>query len=385
MNTHTRGRVIHTGQAMVDLVLQIAALPELGGDPFARTWELTAGGGFNVMAAAARDGAHVVYAGTHGTGPFGDTVRAAMATEGIEVTTSAVPYEDTGISVALVDDSAERTFVSTSGAETRARVQDFRATRPGPRDVVYVTGYSLVHPENRTALLEWIPDLDPATQMVVDPSPMIEEFAMEDVRALAGRATVWSTNAREARLLLARLGVGAAEMDAAEVGAVETDAAVVGAAGTGDLPDLSDAELAALLVRGLGCAVVLRAGSRGATIAHRSERGNAGENRDTEGPAGPGTTQRSTDADGALPQTLVGGIDVQSVPAPSVKAIDTNGAGDAHCGVLCATLAAGGDLAEAVRRANVAAAMSVTRRGPATAPARAQIDAAMRDGLPAQP
>ncbi|MDN6429398.1 MAG: PfkB family carbohydrate kinase, partial [Propionibacterium sp.] len=224
-----------------------------------------------------------------------------------------------------------------------------------------------------------------ATQMVVDPSPMIEEFAMEDVRALAGRATVWSTNAREARLLLARLGVGAAEMDAAEVGAVETDAAVVGAAGTGDLPDLSDAELAALLVRGLGCAVVLRAGSRGATIAHRSERGNAGENRDTEGPAGPGTTQRSTDADGALPQTLVGGIDVQSVPAPSVKAIDTNGAGDAHCGVLCATLAAGGDLAEAVRRANVAAAMSVTRRGPATAPARAQIDAAMRDGLPAQP
>ena len=385
MNTHTRGRVIHTGQAMVDLVLQIAALPELGGDAFARTWELTAGGGFNVMAAAARDGAHVVYAGTHGTGPFGDTVRAAMATEGIEVTTSAVPYEDTGISVALVDDSAERTFVSTSGAETRARVQDFRATRPGPRDVVYVTGYSLVHPENRTALLEWIPDLDPATQMVVDPSPMIEEFAMEDVRALAGRATVWSTNAREARLLLARLGVGAAEMDAAEVGAVETDAAVVGAASTDDLLDRSDAELAALLVRGLGCAVVLRAGSRGATIAYRSERGNAGENRDTEGPAGPGTTQRSTDADGALPQTLVGGIDVQSVPAPSVKAIDTNGAGDAHCGVLCATLAAGGDLAEAVRRANVAAAMSVTRRGPATAPARAQIDAAMRDGLPAQP
>ncbi|MGO1562884.1 MAG: PfkB family carbohydrate kinase, partial [Actinomycetaceae bacterium] len=63
------------------------------------------------------------------------------------------------------------------------------------------------------------------------------------------------------------------------------------------------------------------------------------------------------------------------VPGIEVEAVDTNGAGDAHTGVLCADLAAGRPLMEAVRRANVAAGIAVTRRGPATSPTAAEIDA----------
>lgn len=63
------------------------------------------------------------------------------------------------------------------------------------------------------------------------------------------------------------------------------------------------------------------------------------------------------------------------VPGYPQKPVDTNGAGDAHTGVLVAELARGTDWVEACRRANIAGAIKVTRRGPATAPTRSEIDA----------
>jgi sugar/nucleoside kinase (ribokinase family) len=63
------------------------------------------------------------------------------------------------------------------------------------------------------------------------------------------------------------------------------------------------------------------------------------------------------------------------VPGFPVTAVDTNGAGDAHDGVLAAALGRGEGLQAAVRRANAAAALAVTRSGPATAPTAAETDA----------
>ncbi|WP_144764732.1 PfkB family carbohydrate kinase [Curtobacterium sp. 9128] len=63
------------------------------------------------------------------------------------------------------------------------------------------------------------------------------------------------------------------------------------------------------------------------------------------------------------------------VPGFPVAAVDTNGAGDAHGGVLVAALTRGEPLLDAVRRANAAAAIAVSRPGPATAPTRAETDA----------
>jgi sugar/nucleoside kinase (ribokinase family) len=57
-----------------------------------------------------------------------------------------------------------------------------------------------------------------------------------------------------------------------------------------------------------------------------------------------------------------------------VQAIDTNGAGDAHAGVLLAALAAGYSPDQAALRANAAAAVAVTRWGPATSPTALEVD-----------
>jgi len=46
-----------------------------------------------------------------------------------------------------------------------------------------------------------------------------------------------------------------------------------------------------------------------------------------------------------------------------VRAVDTTGAGDAFCGALAQALAGGAALADAVRWAVAAAAVSVTREG----------------------
>jgi sugar/nucleoside kinase (ribokinase family) len=79
--------------------------------------------------------------------------------------------------------------------------------------------------------------------------------------------------------------------------------------------------------------------------------------------------------DGAAGCWLASGGPPELVPGLAVTAVDTNGAGDAHCGVLAAELLRGAGLAAAVARANAAAALAVTRPGPATAPTRAEVDA----------
>jgi ribokinase len=60
---------------------------------------------------------------------------------------------------------------------------------------------------------------------------------------------------------------------------------------------------------------------------------------------------------------VVEGERVERIPAPSVEAVDTTGAGDAFCGALAQALDAGAELVDAARWAARAAAASVTRPG----------------------
>lgn len=313
MNGVRAARVIHTGQAIVDLVLTVDALPDIGGDVFASSHELTAGGGFNVMAAAARDGASVVYAGGRGSGPFAAIVDAALRREGIAATAVAHPRSDIGFSVALVDADAERTFVSTTGAEADIAPDHFDSVKLRAGDVVYVSGYSLYHRTVGPTVLAWLSRVRPST-VVVDASPMIDAVPHDLLAAARSVATLWTLNQREAQLFLAKI-------------APDTRAGSID-------------QVAGVLADTLRRDVIVRVGADGCVLA----------------------------SPGGAPELIAG--------FPTA-AIDTNGAGDAHTGVLCAGLAAGHPLAECARRANAAAAIAVTRRGPATSPDGAEIDAAL--------
>lgn len=67
--------------------------------------------------------------------------------------------------------------------------------------------------------------------------------------------------------------------------------------------------------------------------------------------------------DGARGARLCAAGRVDHVPAPSVMAVDTTGAGDVVCGVVAAGVVLGLPLVEALRWAMAAAACKVTRRG----------------------
>jgi ribokinase len=60
---------------------------------------------------------------------------------------------------------------------------------------------------------------------------------------------------------------------------------------------------------------------------------------------------------------LVQANEVTHVPTPTVRAVDTTGAGDAYVGSLAYFLAAGKPLADAMARASVIAATSVQALG----------------------
>lgn len=92
--------------------------------------------------------------------------------------------------------------------------------------------------------------------------------------------------------------------------------------------------------------------------------------------------------DGASPVTITTAEGSVVVDTFEVEVLDSNGAGDAHTGSLIASLVHHSDgsgelditdVIDAVRRANAAAAISVTRPGPATAATTAEIDTFLAD------
>ena len=193
-------RVIHTAQALVDEVVEVAALPVRGGNAVAQTYERYAGGAVNILVAAARSGAEAVLAGSVGTGSNGDLVRAALAAEGVLVSSPAVEGLDTGICFVMIEPTAERTFVTTQGAERRISVECLSTAAPAPGDLVCLSGFSLVG-LTRDPLLAWLDGLDPEVVVVLDPGAAFAELEPGLKQRVLRRTSVWSSNAEEATAL----------------------------------------------------------------------------------------------------------------------------------------------------------------------------------------
>ena len=334
-------RLVFAGEAIVDVVMRVPVLPQRGGDALATSSEITAGGGFNVMAAAARQGLPVLYAGGHGTGPWGDVVRAALAAEGIGLLRPPDQDRDTGFDVALVEPDAERTFVTHLGAEAVRGPAPWDAVPVGPGDVVYVSGYGLVPPDSGPALGDWAAALPSGVLLFVDPGPLVAQIPAAVLDPVLARCDWLSCNYREAAVLT---NTGLANTGLADTGLTDTGLTDKGPSGSSPADAPRDAAEVArrLLARGAAANILVRAGAAGCYVA------------------------------------LFASSGAVHVRAPAVTAVDTTGAGDAHSGAFLAALADGRPPLEAVARANAAAAFAVTCPGPATSPTRARLDAWLR-------
>jgi sugar/nucleoside kinase (ribokinase family) len=194
-------RLLFAGEAMVDLLMWVPSLPERGGDLLATSSGVAVGGGFNVMAAAARQGLPVRYAGGHGTGPWGDLVRSALARENIELLRPRDPRADTGFDVALVEPAGERTFVTSLGAESLPAPDGWDAIPAVAGDAVYVSGYGLAAPASGPELGRWAARLPAQVTLFIDPGPLVADIPPAILDPVLERADWWSCNQREASLL----------------------------------------------------------------------------------------------------------------------------------------------------------------------------------------
>ena len=319
--TSPAGRVVLMGQILVDLAVRGEALPTPGGDVWAIDEGMHVGGGFNALVAARRMGAEAVSLSPIGEGPYSSLIQAALAREGITDLGPRIAGIDNGFCIAFTDSTGERTFISTKGAETMAPASawaDFARTM-NPGDVLYVDGYLMDHPANREAAEAALRVLPEGVRVLLDVSPVIgipSDLPSDDV--------IVSMNHREAQ----------------EIGQQRGDSSVCDRC-------REPHEAARAMLGLLGRPVLVRAGAAGAYFVR---------------PAG--TAPNASNEDAA------------HIPTPHVEAIDTNGAGDAHSGVLAASLAQRIPMERALLLANCAGALSTTVVGPASCPTREEIEAA---------
>ena len=315
------GRVVLMGQILVDLAVRGDALPGPGGDVWAVDEGMHVGGGFNALVAARRMGAEAISLSPIGSGPHSSLIQAALEHEEITDLGPHIAGIDNGFCIAFTDRTGERTFISTKGAETMSPASawaDFvRTMHPG--DVLYIDGYLMDHPANREAAEAALHVLPKGVRVLLDVSPVIGIPS-----TLPSDGVIVSMNHREAQEIARQRG----------------DASVRDQC-------LQPREAARAMLAALGRPVLLRAGAEGACFV------------------------RSCDAALSASDT-----DPSYIPTPRVEAIDTNGAGDAHSGVLAASLAQGIPLKRALLLANCAGALSTTVVGPASCPPRDQIEAA---------
>ncbi len=312
--TASAGRVVLMGQILVDRVLQGARPIHGGGSEWARDGGTHVGGGFNALVAARRMGAEAISLSPIGAGPHASMIEAALAREGIVDAGPRVDGVDNGFCVAMIGHDAERTFISTKGAETmtpETAWADFVRTM-NPGDVLYIDGYLMDHPANREAAEAALRVLPEGVRVLLDVSPVIGI-----PESLPTHHAIISMNSVEARAIAKQ-----SRLD-------------------GYLPFDS---LSCRLAQTLGRDTLIRLGASGAYFA------------------------RSASPDSET--------SAAHIPTPTIDAVDTNGAGDAHTGVLAASLALGIPLERGLVLANCAGALASTLPGPASCPTREDIEAA---------
>ncbi|MBW4078302.1 MAG: sugar kinase, partial [Acidobacteria bacterium] len=195
---HNSPRFFGIDTVMVDVVLKIGALPLRGFDSVASERLVTAGGGFNAMSAAARQGMKVSYVGQVGMGVFADIARNALDHESIEVAVPTRGSLDLGFCVVLVDHEGERTFVTSPGAEGTLSANDLVSVEMADGDYASLSGYNFVYDGIRHETMAWLERLSDGVIVCFDPGPRVLDIPAGTLRAVLERTDWLLCNLSEA-------------------------------------------------------------------------------------------------------------------------------------------------------------------------------------------
>lgn len=192
------GSLLQMSGCVVDLVYRVDSIPAQGEEKVAKFTTVLPGGGFNAMFAARQFGMAVAYGGAHGKGPWGEIVRAALCENKIQILQPLSSFADQGTCVALIDQDGERTFISHFGAEGMVEFSQLASLDYADYDWIVLSGYTLAHQGSREALHCWVSRLPEETNLVFDPSPIVEQIPQEILTTVLRKACWVSCNAQEA-------------------------------------------------------------------------------------------------------------------------------------------------------------------------------------------
>lgn len=308
---HPAHAVISLGQVWVDIMMHVDGVPKSGGFVVSDHTTSAVGGSYRVLQAASRMGAKAEHAGIIGTGPWATIIRETFADRGITHIGQDRLDTDSGFRLVLGDDDHRKTFIATYGAEAQGDSSTFDCVEPAPGDIVHISSNTLMD-HSAAGVDEFMhrAGTDPNARdyrIVINPTntlSLVNDHLLED---LVLTRPIWSCNRQEAQTLADRLGV-----------ARDPNAGLTVGGGF----DRSMAHLCDTLGTTLRAPLVVRGGARGAWVR-------------------------------------TPGGEVVHVDGYPTKATHTRSAGLCHTGTMCAMLARGWALTDAVQIANAAASLAI--------------------------
>jgi ribokinase len=297
-------KIVVVGSLNMDLVVSATRLPLPGETVAGRRFATFEGGkGFNQAVAARRAGGSVAFVGKLGRDAFGDRLAAALTAEGIDptgVTRCADPAVSSGVAAITVDASGGNTIVVVPGANFEFSPADLEQAAA----LFQEAGTLLLQLEIPLAVCEKAAQLakQAGARVILTPAPVPSQPLPPGLLASLDLLVL---NETEVKLMAGFLPGQPAAPDE-----IEAARNLIGQP-TLDRPGPS--------------AVVVTLGERGVVWVSAAE--------------------------------------VISAPGFIVKPVDTTAAGDSFTGALAVALDQGYPVSEALRFANAAGALAVTRQG----------------------
>lgn len=303
-------QVISLGEVWVDIMMAVDALPKAGSFTTSHGTAAAVDGSYRALLASRMMGTPTAHAGIIGTGPWASMVRQRFQEHDIRHIGPDRLDTDTGFRLVLNDDNNGKTFIASYGAETQGGADTFDTVEPHPGDVISISSNSLMDStaEGVDAFIRRT-NSDPAQRpysIVLSPTSSLDLVNDRLIENLVLARPIWTCNRQAAIKLADRLGTPLDE--------VQTT--------VGGTFDKAMRMLCDNLGTTLRAPLVVRAGERGAWVR------------------------------------LPGG-DVKHVEGFPTKAVHKRSAGTVHTGALCAMLASGKPLEEAIHIANAAASLAI--------------------------
>jgi sugar/nucleoside kinase (ribokinase family) len=203
----TLTRVVVVGDLMTDTVAHAHLALARGSDTPATVTMHGGGSGANIAAWLAVDGSEVAFVGRRGADIAGRNRDMELMGYGVDARLVMDPDRPTGTCVVMVTHKGDHTMMSDPGANAALSPEDLPQDLFAPGSHLHVSGYTLLNPGSRPAVLAALSTADRAGMSIsIDGASAapLERVGAEPFLQLTNGATLLFVNAAQGKVLTGR-------------------------------------------------------------------------------------------------------------------------------------------------------------------------------------